>query len=359
MATSLLGLTIAVLSSIFNGTFPAWKDCIANKPDPVIFNGYVCLGVLLSSLPVPLVTGDRYAFPFYGVCAGGLFVFAALFSFIAQTKVGLATAQAVWSSSAILVAFAWGAFGPSEVAAPMASLLLSLLAVLIIIAGALIVVNCRDIARRISRSSSREADGGQVQIGTVPAAESEAQEQANLTSDGGTNVSDRLMGLASAASVGIFGGSVLVPFKFIPQDSAGLRAVPSFGVGALIVGIMVTAAYSCLFRKGPRHEESGSTRQALLFGILSGITWNAGNLCSIVAQEPPTSLPYGIAYPILQCAMVFGGMLGIFVFREIQGLAVAIFWLGATILVLGVVVLSLFGPGSGSSVTINAIAILS
>lgn len=358
MATSLLGLTVAVLSSIFNGSFPAWKDCLPNKPDPVIFNGYVCLGAFLSSLPVPLITGEQYRFPFFGVCAGGLFVFAVLFSFIACSKVGLATAQAVWSSSAILVAFAWGAFGPSEVAAPMASLPLSLLAVLIIIAGALIVVNCRDIAGRISGSSAREGDGGggQLQIGTVPAGEThrDSESQASLTNDGGSNVSDRLVGLASAASVGIFGGSVLVPFKFIPQESGGLRAVPSFGVGALVIGTIVTAAYSCIFKE---HEQSDSRTK--VFGIMSGITWNLGNLCSIVAQQPPFSLPYGIAYPILQCAMVFGGMFGIFVFREIQGFAVAIFWLGAAILVLGVVVLSLFGPGSGSSITSGALTILS
>ena len=34
-----------------------------------------------------------------------------------------------------------------------------------------------------------------------------------------------------------------VPFKYIPPDVAGLAAIPSFGFGALIVGVMVTFAH--------------------------------------------------------------------------------------------------------------------
>lgn len=354
MATSLTGLAVAVLSSIFNGSFPAWERC-ANKPDPVVFNGFVCLGAFLSSLPVPLVTGNRYALPPFGVCAGAVFVFAVLFSFIAIPKAGLATAQAVWSSSAILVAFAWGAFGPAQVAAPMASLPLSLLAVLLIIIGALVVVNCTDLANRIASRRSRQIDGQQIDLASTVEAQDSTDLQANFAPDGGGNASDRLVGLASAAAVGIFGGSVLVPFKFIPPESAGLIAVPSFGVGALVLGTIVTAVYCYVFGIGRERFDT----KTMVCGVLSGITWNAGNLCSIVAQEPPISLPYGIAYPILQCAMVFGGMLGIFVFREIRGGAIAFFWAGAFILVVGVVVLSLFGPGSGSSITTEAIDIFS
>lgn len=32
-----------------------------------------------------------------------------------------------------------------------------------------------------------------------------------------------------------------VPFKYIPQDVAGLAAIPSFGIGALVAGIIVTS----------------------------------------------------------------------------------------------------------------------
>lgn len=31
-----------------------------------------------------------------------------------------------------------------------------------------------------------------------------------------------------------------VPFKYIPPDVAGLAAIPSFGIGALVAGVIVT-----------------------------------------------------------------------------------------------------------------------
>ena len=38
------------------------------------------------------------------------------------------------------------------------------------------------------------------------------------------------------------GGHVAqVPFKYIPPDVAGLAAIPSFGIGALVAGIIVTS----------------------------------------------------------------------------------------------------------------------
>jgi len=135
-----------------------------------------------------------------------------------------------------------------------------------------------------------------------------------------------------------------VPFKFIPPEASGLAAVPAFGAGALIAGALVTAAYW----KGVKGEQGlpSIPGDALVAGLASGTLWNAGNVCSIIAQSPPLSLPYGIAYPILQCALFFGGLLGIFVFKEIEGRAVAVFWAGAAVLVAGVVTLSINGPGA-------------
>ena len=94
-----------------------------------------------------------------------------------------------------------------------------------------------------------------------------------------------------------------------------------------------------------------------------------GNVCSVIAQNPPFSLPYGVAYPILQCALFFGGLWGIYVFKEITGNSIGVFWggagflrwtggvpnpsprpasvPGALTLVAGVILLGLYGPGAG------------
>jgi len=316
-------LALAVLSSFFNGAFPAFARIPSGPPlDPVIFNGLVCVGVFLSSLLVPVIAGTPALFTLAGALGGVLFVFAALFSFIAIPRAGLATAQAVWSCSAIVVSFAWGAFGPAEISAPVQDLALSLVAIGLLVAGALTIVNCDSIANSFSGAQVAPSEGSQEDV----AAE------------------DKATGVACALAVGLFGGSVLVPFKYVPPEAAGLTAVPSFGVGALVAGVAVTLAYWTVIKGKQGLPSAGA--DASLAGLASGAMWNAGNVCSILAQSPPFSLAYGIAYPILQCALVFGGLLGIYAFNEIQGSAIAVFWGGALSIAAGIVTLSLHGPGA-------------
>ena len=53
-----------------------------------------------------------------------------------------------------------------------------------------------------------------------------------------------------------------VPFKYIPKDVAGLAAIPSFGIGALVAGIIVTSV--CLGQKKAK-------RQTALFAFGLGV----------------------------------------------------------------------------------------
>jgi len=317
------GYAIAALSSFFNGSFPAASKLSAAPLDPVLFNGIVCLGVFLSSIVLPLVSGTPYLFTLGGLLGGVLFVFAALFSFVAIPRCGLATAQAVWSTSAILVAFCWGAFGPKEVAAPLGDFGGSIGAVVLLLLGAAIAVSSDTIAAAVT---GEKADAGDA-------------------SDDKPAEDQRVSGIVSALAVGLFGGSVLVPFKFVPPEAAGLAAIPSFGLGSLLAGVIVTAVYWF----GIKKESSAPVipGDAIVAALTSGLVWNLGNICSIIAQSPPYLLPYGIAYPILQCALFFGGLWGIFVFNEIRGASIPVFFSGATILAGGIVLLSQYGPGAG------------
>eukprot|EP00971_Amphidinium_carterae_P196535 3900129-Amphidinium_carterae.1 len=47
--------------------------------------------------------------------------------------------------------------------------------------------------------------------------------------EAGSGDGERISGLGLAASVGLFGGSILVPLKFVPAELSGLPCVPSFG----------------------------------------------------------------------------------------------------------------------------------
>ncbi|CAE7238413.1 unnamed protein product, partial [Symbiodinium microadriaticum] len=63
---------------------------------------------------------------------------------------------AVWSCSAIIVSFGWGALGPAEVAAPVADITGSLAALALLVAGALVIVNCDGIAKGWNRDAVME-----------------------------------------------------------------------------------------------------------------------------------------------------------------------------------------------------------
>ena len=142
-------------------------------------------------------------------------------------------------------------------------------------------------------------------------------------------------GILSAALVGVFGGSILVPAHYVPHDASGLGFVPSFGVGSMLTSPLVLLVG--LRMRGevmpPLH-----VAQTLPAGIFSGLVWNISNICSIAAIP---SLGYAVAYPMLQCALFFGALWGVFVFGEIKGRAVPVLFGGGVVLLSGAAILAL------------------
>merc|ERR1712127_403895 len=66
-------------------------------------------------------------------------------------------------------------------------------------------------------------------------------------------------------------------------------SVVSFGCGALVAAVIVTQGYWTL--SGHSGIPCVSLR-TLVIGILSGATWNAGNVAQIVVQAPPFALAF-------------------------------------------------------------------
>ena len=373
-----IGYLFALGSAFFNGIFVAFMkipSVAATKLHPVLFNGYVSLGVFLSSwLVVPFfqLAGTSLAFTWFGFLAGAIFVIASSFSFIAASNVGLSTGQGVWGGTAIVVSFLWGTLGPEPICAPVQSVALSLVAVGLLLFGVLGIVKSVPIGEALGRLCAARArtsavDSAAVRLhesvvasddpvvchpvvgdpvvgGGAPAVEGNATAAA-------TAASTRAVGLAAALMVGLFGGSVLVPASFAGETFSGQKAVallPSFGIGALSMALLITGSwYARLLSRGaapPLH-----LRAALWAGCLSGATWNAGNLCSIVAINY-YSVPFGVAYPILQASLVFGGLLGIFVFGELKDRrAIAVFFASAALVLGGAVLLGMYGPSKTAS----------
>jgi len=110
--------------------------------------------------------------------------------------------------------------------------------------------------------------------------------------------------------------------------------------GSLITGTLIVMLWCMVTCKTPKWE----IKRTLWAGLVSGSVWQIGNVCQVIAQSYYL-LPYAIAYPIFQASLVLSGILGIFVFHEITGASsIATFFLCATIVVGGSVVLALYGP---------------
>ena len=74
--------------------------------------------------------------------------------------------------------------------------------------------------------------------------------------------------------------------------------------------------------------------------MVSGTLWNVGNVGSIYGIQ---DMGYAIAYPLMQTALFVGGLWGILAFKEIKGRAIAVFFTASGVLLVGALLLVLYG----------------
>jgi len=146
-----------------------------------------------------------------------------------------------------------------------------------------------------------------------------------------------LIGLGCALVLGCLNGSMMVPLRFTPKEASGINYIVSFGIGVLAVTPVFGLLYFLIRRKRPVFH----VKVALIPGLITGLIWNIGNFCSIYAT---LYLGLTIGFPLTQLALVVSGLWGLFVFKELQGFRVILFWIGSVIILLsGAALLSLFG----------------
>ena len=347
----LVGVVLTVASAVFNGSFTAFsKARAASLVHPFVFNLYLSFGVCLSSWIVapclPLIGSPPLVCPL-GALAGLIFVGASSLSFVAVKHVGLSSGQGVFGGVAIIISFMWGTLGPSPIGQAVISLPLSLVATALLLVGIGMIVACEPIgatAQRLLCKGSRPISNPPL-LAVVEGPARTDVEDAGAGSSG--KLSNRMIGFSSAVAVGVFGGSVLVPMGFLGPDYKGARALaflPSFGIGCLAGASLLVAAW--YFIAG---APAFGSRYTVLAGIASGVTWNLGNVCQLVAMSVYL-VPYGVAYPILQASLVVSGVLGIAVFRELRDrAAIGIFFFASGLVVLGAILLGMYGPSPAAA----------
>ena len=351
---------VAFLSAVFNGSWTAvfkMESVARLKPDSRVFMLYASWGVFLSSLITlgflkynPDVTGKadagtEAAFTPWGIVAGGLFVLALTCSFEAVDCIGVALAQGIWSGGAIFLSFFWGLALDSKVH----RVGITTFGVLLLIAGSCGVTFSEQIAHRLIRyfsdasaqSETDPTDGVSLRPSSSSLTdesagandyrelsdESDARESSGEFSAGGTRY---VRGCLFAVGVAVFGSAILVPQSFVPESKNGLAFVLSFGIGTLVVSPVVFVIALAL--RGETQLPPMHIRETLGPGMFSGFIWNCGNVCTIIAIP---KLGYAVAYPILQCALFFAALWGIFAFDEVKGC-----WTVSTVFASGAVIIA-------------------
>jgi hypothetical protein len=93
-------------------------------------------------------------------------------------------------------------------------------------------------------------------------------------------------GLTAAVLAGLVGGLLLFPMRF--STVQGLAYLPSMGVGvalALPLPLVLDIVMPVGQASRAQHKE------ALLPGLASGVVWNIGNACSMVAVKMVCDIP--------------------------------------------------------------------
>merc|ERR1711985_147411 len=68
-------------------------------------------------------------------------------------------------------------------------------------------------------------------------------EDRKATIEGQLGSGSFVKGMFFAASVGCFGGSILVPMHYVDSDGQGVVFLPSFGIGVLVTSPVMTVLY--------------------------------------------------------------------------------------------------------------------
>lgn len=375
------GYVLALASAVCNGSFAAASKLPSVQkanPHPIIFNSFVCFGVVISSLitmPFLPLLGTELKFNYLASLSGALFVGAILCSFLAIPYLGLAMAQGIWGGAALMVAFLWGVLGPAPIGATPSSWTGSLVGVFLLTVGIIGMVFHEPVSElacgntgddQSSRSllsssgNSSDEDGSDTNHYLRKESldlenETGAEEEQRTTSvdssntqntSGSQNAKHRLLGCGLALLTGVFGGSVNAPSaltKIYGTPLNGIETLPSFGLGAMVVGLLVPLVYfKCVDTTAFTLTGGVHFKTLWLPGLISGTVWNVGNICSVYANA---AISFAVAQPLMQCALLVSGILGIFVFKEIKGVKrIVTFFAFAGVLLGGAVLLALFGP---------------
>jgi glucose uptake protein GlcU len=326
------GYLAAVGSALCNGSFGTISklDRVQKAAIPFpVFAFWNTVGIVISS--IFFLAATPRVFTPWGLLSGLFFVLSMAGTFLAIARLGLGSATGIWSGTAIVVSFTWGVKVQGEeiskagLAAPGM--------ILLVIGLVVIAFNGQAASSRRKLEAKHQQD--QLMDGDV-----ERSAEVDEPGSGGPrphiNVTGYPLGLIASVATGVFGGLVLGPMYYAPEEAKGVQYIPSMALGVVISSPIITALM--IYVSG--HRWSLHTTSAALPGILSGFIWNAGNALSIIATMS-SGVGLAVAYPIMQAGLFVAGLWGIILFNELKLVREQItYWIGGVVLIVGATLLA-------------------
>jgi len=306
---------------------------------PIVFQTYVSFGVLLTSLPVMLLPSWEFShFTMLGLCSAFIWTLANMLCAMVVELLGVSVGQSLWSGMVALVSFLEGlAFGET-----LENPVCAVIGIILLVGGIIglawmgsgTTAEPSSLARESESSCSStlaEAAIGATSVERPPSTASTRRPLAR--------------GLVFVVWIGLLAGSLFVPLRYTGLEGGEqILFSVSFGVGAVCGSLFLLLAHTLA-----RHCSRGRMQplgswapgEGLLRGMLCGMLWNGGNICSILALLPPLGM--GVGYPLTQTCILVGGLWGILVFKEITGCwKILYFFTCAAVVLTGATLLGVF-----------------
>ncbi|KAL2612270.1 hypothetical protein R1flu_023962 [Riccia fluitans] len=354
------GIVAAMAAIIFFGSyavplkFPAVQAC---QVDPLVYQTYKSLACFTTSWLVLIYVPLR--FTWWGMVGASMWCTTGIVAIMAIRLAGIGVAQSLWSGIGIFVSYMWGAYVFKE---PIVHPLLSVMALGVMAAGM--------VGIGMAASGSLNSGHGHLTRGSLEShsprgkttrkmfsfkreeemdlIQMDSEAKPVLTRPGRSGKDDKyrkdnkfFQGVLYSVLVGVSNGSFLIPFKYANKETHGVEYLVSFGIGALTVSSLILGVYSLLQIYLGKPAPSFHFRAAMGPGLLTGVLWSAGNVCSIVTTQ---YLGMALGWPLVQCQLLVSAMWAVFYYEEVSGRKAATILLGSCgLVVVGAMMLGRFG----------------
>jgi glucose uptake protein GlcU len=357
-----ISFLFSILAAFLNGSFLAlFKISSVAKyhVKPLVFLQYNCFGMFLSdwlsNLFLPLNSsyvsgaGNSFQFVWLAFVSGIIFCGSISCSFLAVDNIGLALSQGIFGGTAIVTSYLWATVVFEEYPSNIA---LSVIGIIVLIIGVFGIALSESIANYIWNQTSNNTDDMSTSKDIVNPSDAgmksmdfSAENEETMRTSTNENLLNQnktkgnfFLGVIFAFFCGAFGGTALVPLHYVPASQRGLVFLPAMGTGSLMSAPFVLLLNYYLSKPELRHWPEFYLKEVGIYGVVSGMIWNTNNIFAIGAIPV---LGYGVVFPITQCAIFVAGMWGIFLFKELTGNAVRVFFASSIVLIIGAVMQSI------------------